>query len=51
MRNKVDDTALEDIYTYFDEAEMEPATTESQPQQDQLQSEPKAEPDPSSSQQ
>ena len=49
MRNKVDNTALDDIYTYFDEAEIEPATTESQPQQDQLQSEPQAEPDSSSS--
>ncbi len=29
MRNKVDNTALEDIYKYFDEAEIEPATTES----------------------
>ena len=50
MRNKVDNTAIEDIYTYFDEAEIEPATTEYQPQQDQLQSEPQAEPDSSSSQ-
>jgi hypothetical protein len=49
MRNKVDNTALDDIYTYFDEAEIEPATTEPQPQQDQLQSEPQAEPDSSSS--
>lgn len=49
MRNKVDNTALDDIYTYLDEAEIEPATTESQPQQDQLQSEPQAEPDSSSS--
>ncbi len=49
MRNKVDNTALDDIYTYLDEAEIEPATTESQPQQDLLQSEPQAEPDSSSS--
>jgi len=49
MRNKVDNTALDDIYTYLDEAEIEPATTEPQPQQDQLQSEPQAEPDSSSS--
>jgi hypothetical protein len=28
MRNKVDNTALEDIYKYNDEAEIEPATTE-----------------------
>jgi len=32
MRNKVDNTALDDIYTYLDEAEIEPATTESQRQ-------------------
>jgi len=49
MRNKVDNTALEDIYKYFDEAEIEPATTEPQTQQNQLQSEPQAEPDSSSS--
>ena len=30
MRNKVDNTALDDIYTYFDEAEIELPTTESQ---------------------
>jgi hypothetical protein len=40
MRHKVDNTALEDIYTYFDEAEIESDTTGFQPQQDQLQSEP-----------
>jgi hypothetical protein len=49
MRNKVDNTALDDIYKYFDEAEIEPATTEPQTQQNQLQSEPQAEPDSSSS--
>jgi len=42
MRNKVDNTALEDIYKYFDEAEIEPATTE--PKTDE------AQPDSSSSQ-
>ncbi len=42
MRNKVDNTAIEDIYTYFDEAEIEPATTEAQPDE--------AQPDSSSSQ-
>ncbi len=42
MRNKVDNTALEDIYKYFDEAEIEPATTESQTNE--------AQPDSSSSQ-
>jgi len=42
MRNKVDNTALEDIYKYFDETEIEPATTESQTDE--------AQPDSSSSQ-
>ena len=42
MRNKVDNTALEDIYKYNDEAEIEPATTESQTDE--------AQPDSSSSQ-
>jgi len=42
MRNKVDNTALEDIYKYSDEAEIEPATTE--PKTDE------AQPDSSSSQ-
>ena len=42
MRNKVDNTALEDIYKYNDEAENEPATTE--PKTDE------AQPDSSSSQ-
>ncbi len=42
MRNKVDNTSLEDIYKYNDEAEIEPATTE--PKTDE------AQPDSSSSQ-
>jgi hypothetical protein len=42
MRNKVDNTALEDIYKYSDEAEIEPVTAE--PQTDE------AQPDSSSSQ-
>ena len=33
MRYKVDNTAIEDIYTYFDEAEIEPDTTESKTEQ------------------
>jgi hypothetical protein len=33
MRHKVDNTALEDIYTYYDEGETEPAPTESEPEQ------------------
>jgi len=32
MRNKVDNTALEDVYIHFDEAEIETTRTESQPQ-------------------
>jgi len=47
MRNKVDDTALEDIYTPPDEVETEPTTTESQPQEAQPQSESEAQPDSS----
>jgi len=43
MRNKVDNTALEDVYKYFDEAEIEPSTIESQIDEEQ--------PDSSSSQQ
>ncbi len=42
MRNKVDNTAVEDIYKYNDEAEIEPATTKSQTDE--------AQPDSSSSQ-
>ncbi len=33
MRYKVDNTALEDIYTYYDEAEIEPTITESKTEQ------------------
>ena len=33
MRNKVDNTALEDMYTYFDETEIEPDTIESKTEQ------------------
>lgn len=33
MRYKIDNTAIEDIYTYFDEAEIEPDTTESKTEQ------------------
>jgi hypothetical protein len=39
MRYKVDNTALEDMYTYFDETEIEPDTTDFEPQQEKLQSE------------
>jgi len=47
MRNKVDDTALEDIYTPPDEVETEPTTTEPQPQEAQPQSESEAQSDSS----
>ncbi len=48
MRNKVDNTALEDIYTHFDEAEIEPTTTESQSEQVPPQPEPESQSDSSS---
>jgi hypothetical protein len=35
MRNKVDNTALEDVYKYFDKAEIEPSTIESQIDEEQ----------------
>jgi hypothetical protein len=35
MRYKVDDTAIEDMYTYFDETEIEPATTKSNSEENQ----------------
>jgi hypothetical protein len=51
MRNRVDNTALEDIYMHFDEAEVEPSATELQPQEEQPSSESESQPDPSSSEQ
>jgi len=47
MRNKVDNTALEDIYTPPDEIETEPTTTESKPEETQPPSESEAQPDSS----
>jgi hypothetical protein len=35
MRYKVDDTALEDMYTYFDETEIEPTTTKPNSEENQ----------------
>lgn len=35
MRNKVDNTALEDIYTHLDDAKTEPSTTEPEPEETQ----------------
>jgi hypothetical protein len=51
MRNRVDNTALEDIYMHFDEEEVEPSTTELQPQEEQPSSDSESQPDSSSSQQ
>jgi len=47
MRNKVDNTALEDIYTPPDEVETEPTTTESKPERTQPQPESEAQSDSS----
>ena len=47
MRNKVDNTALEDIYTHFDEAEIEPTITE--PESAQVPPESESEPQSESS--
>ena len=37
MRNRVDNTALEDIYTHSDDVKVEPTTTESKPKESQPQ--------------
>jgi hypothetical protein len=47
MRNRVDNTALEDIYTHFDDVETEPATTKSR--SEEVQPEPETQQDSSSS--
>ncbi len=47
MRNRVDNTALEDIYTHFEDVGTEPATTE--PSSEELQPEAETQPDSSSS--
>ncbi len=47
MRNKVDNTALDDIYTPPDEVETEPTTTESKPEETQPQPESEAQSDSS----
>jgi hypothetical protein len=57
MRNKVDNTALDDVYTYSEEARAEPAAPEPEPEETEpepesetnSQSEPEAKPDSSSS--
>ena len=37
MRNRVDNTAVEDIYTHSDDVKVEPTTTESKPKESQPQ--------------
>jgi hypothetical protein len=49
MRNKVDNTATEDIYIHFDEAEIKPTTAESPPQQAKPKADSESEPQPDSS--
>ena len=49
MRNRVDNTALEDICTHFDEAEVEPLRTEPEPQKEKPSSKSKSKPEKSSS--
>jgi hypothetical protein len=51
MRNTVDNTAREDIYMHFEEAEIEPPTTELLPQEEQPSPDSESQPDESSSQQ
>ncbi|HCO95624.1 MAG TPA: hypothetical protein DIU00_17035 [Phycisphaerales bacterium] len=51
MRNTVDNTAREDIYMHFEEAEIEPSTTELLPQEEQPSPDSESQPDESSSQQ
>jgi len=46
MRNRVDNTAFDDVYTYSDEAE--PSLSEPEAKEEQKPSEPPTEPDPSS---
>ncbi len=49
MRNRVDNTALEDVCTHFDEAEVEPLRTEPEPQEEKPSSKSKSQPEESSS--
>jgi hypothetical protein len=51
MRNRVDNTALEDIYMHFDEAELDPSTTKLQSREEQPSSDSESQPDSSSSEQ
>lgn len=45
MRNKVDNTALEDVYTYPEETKTEPSTPESKPEEAETQPESEEQPD------
>ena len=45
MRKTVDNTAFEDIYMQFDEAEVEPTANELLPQEEPPSSEPESQPD------
>jgi hypothetical protein len=47
MRNRVDNTSLEDVYTHFDDAQTKPGTAETKPEESQPQSKPKTKPDSS----
>ena len=51
MRNTVDNTAISDIYMHFEEAEIEPPTTELLPQEEPPSPDSESQPDESSSQQ
>jgi len=51
MRNRVDNTALEDIYTPATDVKTEPTATESEPEKSQSQSESETQPEPSASDQ
>ncbi|MBW8042353.1 MAG: hypothetical protein FVQ85_20480 [Planctomycetes bacterium] len=46
MRKKVDNTALEDVYSPFEEIEVEPIVTESKPKKAKRKSKPKKQPEP-----
>ena len=47
MRNRVDNTSLEDVYTHFDDAQTEPGIAETKSEESRPQSKVKTKPDPS----
>jgi hypothetical protein len=47
MRNRVDNTSLEDVYTHFDDAQTEPGTAETESEESQPESKAKTKPDSS----